>query len=105
MKVFMEKKIAKIDGKEIQYNEFSVNLKFTGHDDYKLVLPLDSKSEKEIVAQLIESADFQLRVKERQDGVKYFQPYIVVNLSGEILIPVKLRADGLKLVQLSNNFN
>jgi hypothetical protein len=101
----MEKKVAKIDGKEIQYNEFSVNLQFNNSDDYKLVLPLDSKSEKEIVAQLIDTADFQLRVKERQDGVKYFAPYIVVNLGGEILIPVKLRADGLKLVQVSNNFN
>lgn len=101
MKVLHERKKAKIDGKEIEYDSFSVKLDLPVVGEYVMNLPIESKGEKEIVKQLIESADFQLQVNKRSNGDIYLKPVIQVTLSSPVIIPVLLKPDSLMLVRVA----
>lgn len=101
MKVLHERKKANINGKEIEYDSFSVKLDLPNVGEYVMNLPIETKGEKEIVKQLIDSADFQLQVKKREDGNIILKPVIVVQLSAPVIIPVQLKVDSLMLVRVA----
>lgn len=101
MKVLHERKKANINGKDIEYDSFSVKLDLPNVGEYVMNLPIETKGEKEIVKQLIDSADFQLQVKTREDGNIILKPVIVVQLSAPVIIPVQLKVDSLMLVRVA----
>jgi hypothetical protein len=101
MKVFVQEKECTIDGKKIVYNEFSTPLPINGFDDFKLLLKIEDKMAKVLLADNIESADFGLKITNSK-GVDYYNPVINFRVNNkEYNTKVKLTAAELLLVRIS----
>ena len=82
MKIVLEKRKAKIDGKEFEYNAFVLPLDLGKLGVYKVTLKIESKGEKDLLAQCTEHASFELEQKFTQDGNVYVVPMIYINTTG-----------------------